>query len=90
MDIVGRPVEDFIVQDAKAVGPSVGSYDGREIPATIVDRFGRRYAYVGLAPRGWDGGLDPDALGPGEYVVLPGLLYRREDAKPGWLAGLWR
>jgi hypothetical protein len=33
--------------------------------------------YAGVAPRRLDGEFDIDALRPGEFIVKPGLIYRR-------------
>src|SRR5262245_4752748 len=46
-----QPVEYFMLQNPRPEGPSLGSYAGCPIPATMVDLFGKRYAYAGVAPR---------------------------------------
>jgi len=89
MYAIDRPLDYFVVQGPQPTGRSLGLFAGRDISETIVDMFGNRYAFVGLAPRKWNGELDAKALGTGEFIVLPGLLYRREDARQkGWFA-LW-
>ena len=70
-----RPVEYFILVEPHADGPVVGYYAGRPIPAAVVDYFGRRYSYAGVAPRRRSGQYDVEALGPGEWIVEPGLVY---------------
>jgi hypothetical protein len=50
--VEGRPVEFFILHDAKADGPRLGRYGDREIPASVIDGLGRRYSYDGVAPQG--------------------------------------
>ena len=71
-----RPVEYFMLQDPRADGPSLGSYAGHPIPAMVVDEYGTRYAYAGVAPRLRDGRYDVDAVGKDEWLVEPGLVYR--------------
>jgi hypothetical protein len=71
----GRPVEYFILVEPHADGPVVGYYAGNPIPAAVVDYFGRRYSYAGVAPRRRGGQYDVEALGPGEWIVEPGLVY---------------
>ena len=77
-----RPVENFMLLNPRAEGPSLGSYAGHPIPATVVDGFGRRYAYAGVAPRLRDGRYDVDAMGKDEWLVDPGLVYRGDGAAP--------
>jgi hypothetical protein len=71
-----RPVEYFILVEPKADGPLIGYYAGRPIPAAVVDCFGRRYSYVGVAPRRRSGQYDVESLRPGEWIVEPGLVYQ--------------
>ena len=78
-------IEYFMVHDARPVGPSMGRYADKDISSWIIDASGRRYAYAGVAPRKWNGQFDVDALRSGEFILLPGLIYRLEDAK-SWLA----
>jgi hypothetical protein len=54
----------------------MGFYSDQPIPASIVDDFGRRFVYAGIAPRRWNGQYDVDALKAGEFIVEPGLIYR--------------
>jgi hypothetical protein len=84
-----RPIEYSILDDVQPAGRSVGTYAGREIPESVVDEFGRRFVYVGVAPRKWNGRYDGDALGPGEFIVRPGLVYRYENTKPSWWGTLF-
>lgn len=78
--IRGQPLEYCILHNVQPVGPSVGFYAGREIPETVVDDFGRRFEFVGIAARKTNGALDAEALGSGEFIVRPGLVYRLETA----------
>lgn len=88
-DMHARPLDYFIVQDPKPAGPSIGYYGAQEISESIVDMFGHRYLYVGAAPRGWDGEFDVNALRPGEFIVLPGLVYRRVREGKSWISSFW-
>ncbi len=86
----GRPLEYFMLHDAKPTGQSVGIYANREIPESVVDDFGRRYVFAGLAPRRQNGDFDVDALRTGEFILKPGLVYRMESIAPSWFASLFR
>ncbi len=89
MYAIDRPLDYFVVQEPRPTGRSLGLFADREISETIIDMFGNRYTFVGLAPRKWNGELDAKALGAGEFIVLPGLVYRRECPRPkGWFK-LW-
>ena len=83
-DLPRRSVEnsDAILQGAIGAGPLVGGLGDHPIYAQVIDRSGRTYSYVGLAPRCRDGSVDVDALRAGEFVVPPGLLYLCEDVDP--------
>jgi hypothetical protein len=70
-----RPIEYSILHDAKPAGPPIGTYGGRDIPHSVVDESGRLYVYAGVAPRRSNGQFDDDALKPGEFIVLPELVY---------------
>jgi hypothetical protein len=80
-----RPIEYSILHGVKPIGPSLGYYNDSEIPESVVDDFGRRFVYAGVAPRRWNGQFDGDALEPGEFIVRPGLVYRIENMKNSWL-----
>lgn len=56
-------------------GPVVGHIGGRSITDTVVDGFGRRYRFVGVARRDRKGRLDVKALRSGEWIVAPDLIY---------------
>ncbi len=88
--VPARSIEFFVLHDMKPAGPSMGRYADSEIPESIIDMFGRRYVYVGVAPRTWGGQFDVDALQPGEFILPPGLVYRLEHMKPSWLSQLFR
>jgi hypothetical protein len=85
--VPNRPFEYSMLNNVEPIGPSMGFYAGREIPAFVVDEFGRRFAYAGVAPRKWNGVFDADALSAGEFIVRPGLIYRLERSQSlmaGW------
>jgi hypothetical protein len=84
-----QPIEYSILRDVTQEGCSMGSYNGQDISESVIDEFGRRFAYVGLAPRKWNGDYDGNALGPGEFIVPPGLVYRYLSAGPSWWEALF-
>jgi hypothetical protein len=73
-----RPVEYSIVVEPRPTGPTIGVYNGLPIAERVVDHFGRRFAYVGVAGRRGSGQLDVTSLKPREFIVEPGLIYRLE------------
>ena len=81
---------DFlVVVDPRPAGPILGMFGEHKIASTVVDRFGRRYDYVGIATRLWMGRCDSDALKSGEWLVEPGLVYRLQATEqPGVPRGL--
>jgi hypothetical protein len=74
-----RPEEYSIMVEPRPAGPTVGVYGGLPIAERVVDRFGRRFAYVGIARRPRGGRFDIASLRPGELIVEPGLVYRLES-----------
>jgi len=73
---------DFlVVVDPRPEGPILGMFGEHKIASTVVDRFGRRYDYVGIATRLWMGRCDADAIKYGEWLVEPGLVYRLQATK---------
>jgi hypothetical protein len=86
--VLDRPIEYSILHNVKPIGPSVGFYADREIPESVVDEFGQRFVYAGVAPRKCNGVFDVDALATGEFIVRPGLIYRRVGAKTSWWQSL--
>jgi len=75
--------------DPRPDGPIIGYYAGQPIPSAVVDYFGRRYLYVGAVPRRANGQYDAEALGPGEFLMEPGLVYRCDPMpNPGILKRL--
>jgi len=70
-----HPIEYLILVDPRPDGPSLGFYRDKPIAAAVVDYFGRRYVYSGIATRRRDGQYNVDALRKEERLVEPGLIY---------------
>lgn len=77
----GRSIEFCILHNVKPIGRRIGFYADREISESVIDELGRRFDYAGVAIRKPNGQLDGDALKTGEFIVRPGLIYRRQRAK---------
>jgi hypothetical protein len=73
-----RPIEYSILQGAEPAGPIIGNYADKGFAEFVRDEYGRLFVYAGLAPRRRDGRFNDEALKPGEFIVLPGLIYRRK------------
>lgn len=82
-----HPIECFILVEPRPDGPVVGYYADHAIAAAVVDYFGCRFTYVGVAPRLRSGRYDTDSLLPGEWIVEPGLVYYSNPSKSGGLLG---
>ena len=76
-------VEYSMMVEPRPVGPPIGVYQGLPFAERVVDQFGRRFAYVGLACRRGDGRFDLASLRTGEFIVEPGLVYGLEKPAPG-------
>jgi len=76
--VTGRPLEFFILNGATPSGLTIGKLGDSAISEFVTDCFGKRYRYVGLAPRRWSGEIDVDALKAGEFILPPCLVYRLE------------
>ncbi len=72
-----KDVAFSLLHGAKPAGRSIGEYAGQAIAEIVEDAFGHRLMYAGVAPRRLDGEFDVDALQPGEFILKPGLVYRR-------------
>lgn len=77
-----RPIEYAVLHRTRNAGEIVALYRGEQVYQTVIDEFGRHYRYGGLAPRLPNDELDFKALGRGEFILMPGLLYVSE-AGPG-------
>src|ERR1700693_5822603 len=69
--------------EPQAVGPVVGFYVSHPIAAAVVDQWAHRFVYVGPAPRRFDGQYEFAALGAGEWIVEPGLIYASDPESGG-------
>ena len=78
-----QPVDYFTLIEPRADGPVLGFFGDHPIPSAVVDCFGQHYDYSGVAPRLKNGHYDVTALGPGEWIAEPGLVYRRKPTEPG-------
>ena len=67
-----------MLDQVTGLGKCIGSFRGQPIHEFVKDQFGREYEYVGAAPRMYDGAFDPAALREGEFILPPGLIYRRQ------------
>lgn len=76
--VTGRPLEFFILNGATPSGLTIGKLGDSAISEFVTDYFGKRYRYVGLAPRTWSGRIDVDALQTGEFILPPCLVYQLE------------
>jgi hypothetical protein len=74
-----KPVEYFMLANTRSEGPVIGRLADEPIRETVVDQWGSRYRYAGLAPRDPNGRFAVDRLRTGEWIVAPGLLYVSED-----------
>jgi hypothetical protein len=81
-----RPIECLILNNPKPEGPPIGTFAGKRFAEFVRDAFGRLFVYSGVAPRRKDGGFDDAALGPGEFIMLPGLIYRHKGKAPSPVA----
>lgn len=84
-----RPSEYDVLTDVEPRGRMLGYFMDRPIHEAVVDEFGRRFVYSGLASRRPDGQFDCAALGPGEFILEPGLIYRIELIETSWLRSLF-
>ena len=78
-----RPVAYLILLEPRPDGPIVGYYAGHAIADAVVDYFGRRFTYAGIAPRLRNGRYDANALRLGEWIVEPGLVYCADPGESG-------
>lgn len=71
-----RRAEFFILRNVVPVAPVVGRHADRDIFRSVVDEWGRRYSFVGIASFRREGGYDCDALRTGEFILPPGIIYQ--------------
>jgi hypothetical protein len=72
-----RPVEYAILIRPRPAGPLLGFYRDQPIAEAVIDHFGCRYIFAGIATRRRDGKYDARLLGKEERLMEPGLVYRR-------------
>jgi hypothetical protein len=77
-----KPVEYYLLADVKPGGEILGYYCEQPISEVVRDQFGRVYSYSGIAPRDSDGQYLLAELGPGEFILPPGLVYRAGPNPP--------
>jgi hypothetical protein len=68
-------IDYYLVVDPRPDGDKIGEFAGVAFAEAVIDAFGRRFVYKGLASRTRRGTYDLDAIGRGEFIVEPGLLY---------------
>ncbi len=73
-----RKFDCYMIVEPRRAGSVIGYLAGAPITETVIDLFGRRFAFAGIAPRNRDGRYDLDSLRPGEFIVKPGMLYRMD------------
>jgi len=71
-----RVTEYSMIIEPRAEGAVIGYFAGKPISESVVDCFGRRFSYVGLASRQRNGQFDVAQLKVGEFIAEPGLVYR--------------
>ena len=82
--VAARCVGQYQLSDTRADGPMLGYCAGQPIFSAIVDGFGQRYVFAGVAVRRRDGDVDLAALRRGEWLLEPGLIYRSDRAVRRW------
>lgn len=70
--------ECLILHDVTAQGPVIGYYLGHPIHDRIADHWRRTYSYAGIIERHRYGRYDPARLGPFEFILEPGIVYRMQ------------
>ena len=71
-----RPAEYSMIVEPHPEGAVIGYFAGKPISEEIVDLFGRRFSFVGVASFRRDGDVDATSLHVGEFIAEPGLVYR--------------
>jgi hypothetical protein len=82
--VAARCVGQYHLSDTRADGPMLGYCAGQPIFSAVVDGFGQRYVFAGVAVRRPDGDVDLAALRRGEWVLEPGLIYRSDRTVRRW------
>lgn len=71
----------YQIVEPQRAGAAIGYLAGAPIAETVIDLFGRHFAFTGVARRKCDGSYDLDSLRPGEFIAEPGLIYQMECIK---------
>ncbi len=74
-----QPIDYYILDRVRREGALLGTLGGEPIHSVVVDDWGRRYDFAGVAPRRPDGAYDVRCVRPGEFIVQPGLIYRLQE-----------
>jgi hypothetical protein len=69
-------VEFFRLHNARPDGVVVARYRDHAVCDVMIDEYGQRYVFAGLAPRRRDGTYDVKGLKVGEVILEPGLIYQ--------------
>ena len=77
-------LEQYLLSETRADGPVVGYCAEQPIWEAVVDGLGRRYVFAGVAVYRRDGQVDLEALERGEWLLEPGLIYRRDRSEKPW------
>ncbi len=74
------PVDYYVLDNPRAVGPIVARFADRPIHEEVVGENGQHYRFAGVMPRTRSGRFAIEVLRPGEWIVQPGLIYASEQA----------
>jgi len=69
-------VEFYRLYGARPDGAVVARYRDQDVCDVVVDEFGHRYVFAGVAPRLLNGAYDVRGLKIGEVILEPGLIYQ--------------
>jgi hypothetical protein len=64
---------------ARPAGPVIGIFKGQSVSSAVIDKSGRRYVYSGVISRDCHGRHEGELLGPGEWIIEPGIVYREDN-----------
>ncbi|MFZ2872282.1 hypothetical protein [Zavarzinia sp.] len=75
---VVAPRTFFEIEVGRRDGEILGHFHGRAIYEQVRDKYGARFAFLGLAPVLPDGRVDIRAIGRDQWLVDGALLYVRQ------------
>ena len=64
---------------ARPAGPVIGVFGGQLVSSAVVDKSGHRYVYAGVISWNRHSRYGAELLGPGEWIVEPGIVYREDN-----------